>query len=84
MSTYRICVPSSGSSKRASAQPVSFRRMDSLVKLAIGHRIDELLELLDPQASVVVRYDVCDEEHLAVHLHPKSSLGQEVDLRDRG
>ena len=45
-----------------------------LDKVEIGFRVSELFKLYDLQASVIVGYDMRNEDHFAGHVHPERGL----------
>ena len=49
---------------------MGLRLRDSLEKVEVGFRVSKLFELFDLKAAVFVGSKVCDEDHLADHLHP--------------
>ena len=55
--------------ERSGVLPFRLFFRDSLEKLGKEYGVDELLDLFELQASVLVGHDVSDEDHFAVHVH---------------
>ena len=63
-------VRSSPNIPRTTILLVGFRRYNSLEKVKIGFRVDELLEVLDLQTSIFIGDDVEYDDHFTTRLHP--------------
>lgn len=72
----------SGSIRRGVLR-LGFRFRPSLEEAEVGPGINELLDLVDPQASILIGNNMCDPDHFTDDLHSGRGTRPDSELWDR-